>query len=168
MPSQWPCSEVRGTTAAHWLQQCIAPCPVTQAEAIARELREAYASLPPLPPDPEAAQYDVPPPDEVAEGEAAAAEGQAADVDAAEGQAAEAQEAEAAAAAAAAEDAEQQGGAEPAAAHVAKERQDHQQQAAAAAQGSQRQAAVAEVPGEPGPPLEADRPGAPSEAHTEL
>ncbi|KAI7838943.1 hypothetical protein COHA_007303 [Chlorella ohadii] len=74
----------------------------SKAEAIAQELRDAYASLPPLPPDPEPAQYEVPPPDEAgadagAAGEAAS-EAEAAAEAAAEEAAVEEVAAEAAAA----------------------------------------------------------------------
>lgn len=95
---------------------------LAQAEAIARELREAYARLPPLPPEGAG-------PGEAAEEAAAAAEAEA-------------------------EAAEEAG----------------KRQAAAAEQAGERHAAAAgaEAPGEPGPPSEADRPRAPSGAHTEL
>lgn len=66
-----PCFQTLGyCTAVH----------AAQAEAIAQELREAYARLPPLPPDPEVAQWEVPPP---AEPDAAQAAAEAADEDAA-------------------------------------------------------------------------------------
>lgn len=48
--------------------------PLAQAEAIGQELRDAYASLPPLPPDPEVAQYEVPPSNEAAADVGAAGE----------------------------------------------------------------------------------------------
>jgi hypothetical protein len=133
-----------------------------KAEAIAQELRDTYASLPPLPPDPEVQQYEVPAPVEAAEAAAEAAEA-AAEADAqaakeAEGQAAAAEAAEAVTAEAEA----------VAAAAAEAELQSSEDAAAAGQHGQQRQVAAAEAPGEPGPPSEADRPRAPGQVHTEL
>lgn len=76
--------------------------PLAQAEAIGQELRDAYASLPPLPPDPEVAQYEVPPSNEAAADVGAAGEEAAEAETAAEAAAEEAAVEEVAAEAAAA------------------------------------------------------------------